>query len=105
MIAGPLFEWKVHADGEWRSWFEAEEGVEAMRFAVCDQTYVGSRERGFAEVIDESADDAFAEATFLVLWVDGDIYDLEEEAAVAYDAAHANGFAVFADDDGVEGVG
>jgi len=37
--------------------------------------------------------------------VDGDVDDLEEEAAITDDAAHADRFAVFADDDGVDRVG
>ena len=79
MIALSLFEVKVHSDGERCRRFEVEEGVEAMGFAVRDETYVGSGERGAAEVIDESGDDTFAEAALLVFWVDGDVYDLEEE--------------------------
>ena len=105
MIALPLFEVKAHSDRERCCLFEAEERIEAMGFSVGDEAYVGAGERGLVEVIDESADDAFSEAAFLVCWLDGDVYDLEEEATIADDAAHANCFAAFADDDGVEGVG
>jgi len=40
-----------------------------------------------------------------VFRVDGDVDDLEEKAAITDNAAHADGFAVFADDDGINGVG
>ncbi len=76
-----------------------------MGFAVGDEADVGAWQSGLAKVIDERADDAFAEATLLVLWVDGYVDDLVEEAAIADDAAHADGFAVFADDYGVDRVG
>jgi hypothetical protein len=56
-------------------------------------------------VIDEGRDDALAEATLLKLWIDSDVDDLEEEAAIADDAAHADGFAVFANDDGEDRIG
>ena len=76
-----------------------------MGFAVGDEADVGAGEGGFAEVIDERGDNALAEAALLVSWVDGDVDDLEEEAAIADDATHADGFAVFADDDSEDRVG
>jgi hypothetical protein len=66
-----------------------------MGFAVGDEADVGAGQGGLVEVIDEGGDDALAEAALLMLRVDGDVDDLEEEAAIADDAAHADGFAVF----------
>jgi len=60
VIALSLFEVKVHSDGERCRRLEAEEGVEAMGFAVGDETYVGTGECGLVKVIDESADNAFS---------------------------------------------
>ena len=56
-------------------------------------------------MIDKRGYDALAEAALLMFRVDGDVDDLEEEAAIADDAAHTDDFAVFADDDGVDRVG
>jgi hypothetical protein len=76
-----------------------------MGFTVGDEADVGGWQGRLAKMIDERAYDTFPEAALLMLWVNGYIYDLVEEAAIADDTAHAYGFAVFADDDGVDRVG
>lgn len=61
--------------------------------------------RGNTEVLDEAADNGFAEPAALMVGVDGDVDDLEGEATIADDAAHADELATCANDYGEEGVG
>ena len=52
-----------------------------------------------------SVDDGFAEPTTLVSGFDGDIAELEKQAAATDDAAHADESVAVADDDAVQGKG
>ena len=95
----------MHADDEVSDGFEAELGVQAVGGNVSEEAGVGTGGGDLMDVLYEAGDDGFAEAAMLVGGVDGDIDDLEGEASVADDAAHADEFRADADGDCEEGVG
>lgn len=98
-------EGKIHADGDGGGGTEAELCVEVFSGTVGEEADVGTGGRGGVEVLDEAADDGFAEPAPLMLRVNGDVDDLEGQATVADDTAHADETAGYADGDGEEGVG
>ncbi len=60
--------------------------------------------RSVLQVVDQRPDDCFAEPAPLMFRVDCDINNLESQATIADDAAHADEPAFHADDDGEEGI-
>src|SRR5688500_69786 len=83
-----------HPDRSRRRRLEAVLGIEAMGLTVGDEAHVRAAGRRSLEVLNDLADDRFAEPAPLMLRFDSDIRYLEEQAAVADHPAHADDFAV-----------